>query len=142
MIEQAELSLSGLEGAKIVRLAGREAMNELSEMVVDVLFNDPDLDPATLIDQNAIVALGDEAGEVTHFHLVVLEASHRGHFRGDERYRVKLGPPAARLVHSRVSSAQRRRASASPLRHDLRAPISPSPSGHPNHTDRSHCIGR
>jgi type VI secretion system secreted protein VgrG len=97
VIEQAQLSLEGLEGAKIVRLKGREAMNELSEFVLEVLSADADLDPGSLVDQNAIVSLGDAAGEVTHFHLVVLEASHRGHFRGEDRYQVTLGPPPARL---------------------------------------------
>jgi len=97
MIDQAHLSLEGLEGAKIVRLSGREAMNELTELVLDVLSPDADLDPAGLVDQNAIVSLGDDAWETTRFHLVVLEASHRGHFRGEERYRVTLAPAAARL---------------------------------------------
>ena len=98
MIEQAQLSLAGLEGAKIVRLEGREAINELSRFVLEVLSPDGDIDPASLVDQNAIVSLADAAGEVTHFHLVVLEASHRGHFRGEDRYQITLGPPAARLA--------------------------------------------
>lgn len=98
MIEQAQISLAGLEGAKIVRLKGREAMNELSEFVLEVLSPDGDIDPASLVDENAVVSLGDAAGEVTHFHLVVLEASHRGHFRGEDRYQITVGPPAARLA--------------------------------------------
>lgn len=98
MIEQAQISLAGLDGAKIVRLRGREAINELSQFVLEVLSPDGDLDPASLVDQNAIVSLADAAGEVTHFHLVVLEASHRGHFRGEDRYQITLGPPAARLA--------------------------------------------
>lgn len=97
MINQAQLQLEGLEAAKVVRLAGREAMNELSEFVVDVLSADADLDPGTLVDRDATVALADAAGELTHFHLMVIEASHQGHFRGEERYRVTLAPPAARL---------------------------------------------
>jgi type VI secretion system secreted protein VgrG len=98
VINQAQLTLEGLEGAKVVRLAGREAMNELSAFVVDVLSADAELDPGSLVDKDATVALADAAGETTHFHLVVLEASHQGHFRGEARYQMKLGPPAARLA--------------------------------------------
>lgn len=98
MIEQAQLALEGLADAKIVRLKGREAMNELSEFVLEVLSADPDIDPGSLVDRNAVVAIGDAAGEVTHYHLVVLEAAHRGHFRGQDRYQLTLGPPAARLA--------------------------------------------
>jgi type VI secretion system secreted protein VgrG len=98
MMAQAHLSLEGLEGASIVRLAGRESMNELTEIVVDVLSDDAYLDPGSLIDRNALVSLADAAGETAHFHLVVLEASHQGHVRGRERYRVLLGPPLSRLA--------------------------------------------
>jgi type VI secretion system secreted protein VgrG len=98
VIEQAQLALEGLADAKIVRLKGREAMNELSEFVLEVLSADPDIDPGSLVDKNAVVAVGDAAGEITHHHLVVLEAAHRGHFRGEDRYQLKLGPPAARLA--------------------------------------------
>ena len=98
MIDQAALTLDGLDGAKIVRVSGREAMNELTELVVDVLSADADLDPSSLVDQNATLSLQDPAGEITHFHMIVVEASHRGRFRNEERYRVKLAPPVARLL--------------------------------------------
>ncbi|WP_437621383.1 type VI secretion system Vgr family protein [Sorangium sp. So ce1151] len=98
MMERAHLFLEGLDGAQIVRLAGREAINELTEFVVEVLSDDASLDPGSLIDRNAIVSLADEAGETTHFHLVVVEASHQGHLRGREHYRVTLRPPVARLA--------------------------------------------
>ena len=98
MIEQAQLALDGLEGATIARLTGREAMNELTSFVLDVLSDDAALDPGSLVDRDATVAVADAAGETTHFHLVVLQASHQGHFRGQERYRIALGPPVARLL--------------------------------------------
>jgi type VI secretion system secreted protein VgrG len=97
MINQAQLTLEGLEDATIVLLKGREAMNELTELTLDVLSSEDQLDPGSLVDRDAIVALADDVGETTHFHMVVLEASHLGHFRGEERYRITLGPPAARL---------------------------------------------
>lgn len=97
MIEQAQLSLAGLEGAQLVRLNGREAINELTEIVLDVLLDDAHLDTEGLIDQDAVVALADAAGSTTHFHLLVVEASYRGHFQGKERYTLTLGAPAARL---------------------------------------------
>lgn len=102
MIEQTHLALDGLEGAEIVRLSGREAMNELSRFSLEVLSADGGLDPGSLIDGDAVLSLADPAGEVTHFHLVVLEASHGGHFRGRERYRLVLAPAVARLAY-RVS---------------------------------------
>jgi len=104
VIDQAELRLDGLEGAEVVRLRGREAMNERSAFVVDVLHPDPRLDPAALVDRDAVLGLADMSGFTTTFHLVALEVSHRGHLRGKDRYRVALGPPAERLA-LRVSHA-------------------------------------
>lgn len=98
MITQAHLTLEGLEDAIIQRISGREAMNELSRFTVDVWSTDSGLDVEALIDENATVSFADPAGEITHFHLIVLEASHRGRFRERERYRVVLGPPFARLA--------------------------------------------
>lgn len=98
MIEQVRLSLEGLEGAKVVRLEGREAMNELSAFVLDVLSSDAAVDPGSLVDRDAILSVTDAAGETAHFYLVVLRVSHQGHFRGEERYRFALGPPLARLA--------------------------------------------
>ncbi|MEO7327478.1 MAG: contractile injection system protein, VgrG/Pvc8 family, partial [Minicystis sp.] len=97
MINQAGLVLEGLEGAKIVRVTGREAMNELGGFLVDVLAPDADLDPASLIDRGAILALAGAAGELTEHHLFVLGAAHQGHFRGEARARLTLAPLAARL---------------------------------------------
>lgn len=102
MIEQAQITLEGLERAQVLRLHGREAMNELSRFVVDVLSDDARLDPASLVDRDAIVALADSGGETTQFHLVVLEAAHCGSSRRGNRYRITLAPPVARL-HWRVN---------------------------------------
>ncbi|WP_437300247.1 type VI secretion system Vgr family protein [Sorangium sp. So ce426] len=104
MINQAELRLDGLEGAEIVRVRGREAMNELGAFVVDVLHPDPHIDPAALVDKDATLGLADGSGHTTTFHLIALEASHGGHFRGSDRYRITLGPAAERLA-LRVSHA-------------------------------------
>jgi type VI secretion system secreted protein VgrG len=97
VIHQAHLTLSGLEGAAVVRVVGREAMNELTSFVVDVRTPDATLDPATLVDANAILSFMDATGGVTHFHLLVRDASHEGSFRKEEIYRVNLVPLAARL---------------------------------------------
>ncbi|WP_437603085.1 type VI secretion system tip protein TssI/VgrG [Sorangium sp. So ce590] len=98
MINQAELQLEGLDGAEIVRVSGREAMNELGAFVVEALLPDPHLDTAALVDRDAILGLADASGFTTTFHLVALEASHEGHSRGKDRYRITLGPPAERLA--------------------------------------------
>jgi type VI secretion system secreted protein VgrG len=96
VIDQAHLTLDGLTDAKVVRLAGREAMNEIGRMVLDVLLAE-DVDVGDLVDKEAIVSIADAAGEVTHFQMIVLDASHLGRFRNEERYRVTLAPPLARL---------------------------------------------
>lgn len=98
MIEQAQIQLDGLEGAQVLSLHGREAINELSKFVLDVLSDDARIDPARLVDRDAIVAIADAGGETTHFHLAVLQASHCGSSRRGHRYRVTLGPPVARLL--------------------------------------------
>ncbi|MFO0551170.1 MAG: type VI secretion system tip protein TssI/VgrG [Polyangiaceae bacterium] len=96
-MDEAQLVLDGLDGATIVSVRGREAINELSEFTVDLLHPDPDLDVSGLVDKDAVLSLRDPAGAFAHLNLVVFEASHRGHFRGLERYRFTLRSPAARL---------------------------------------------
>ncbi len=97
MIEQAELGVRGLAGAEVVRVVGREAMNELSRFHVDVLTPSA-VDAAALVDQDALLSLADPAGQLAHFHLLVISAAHRGHFQGKERYALELAPPFARLL--------------------------------------------
>ena len=99
MIEQSLLVADGLEGAHVTRVKGREAMNELTEIAVDVLCPDAAIDPESLVDQSASLGIADAAGVTTTFHLVIREAAHLGHFRGEERLRLTLVPPVARLCH-------------------------------------------
>lgn len=96
MIEQATLSLDGLDGA-VTRVAGREAMNELSRFTVELLAPGP-VDTAALLDRDALLSLRDPAGETASFPLMVQRASHLGHFRGKERVVLELLPPFARLL--------------------------------------------
>lgn len=98
MSEQAHLSVEGLEHPAVVRILGREGINELSDFSVDVLCKDGQVDPATLMDRDAVLSVQDDAGEIAHFELVVLEASHRGRLRDRERYRLRLGAPMSRLM--------------------------------------------
>ena len=84
MIDQAHLALQGLENARITRVPGREAMNELSRFSVELLANEV-VDAAGLVDQDGVLSIRDPAGETAKFHLAVTRASHGGHFRGKER---------------------------------------------------------
>jgi type VI secretion system secreted protein VgrG len=99
MIEQAHLEVEGLAVVRIVRVAGREGINELTRLEVDVLSDDAHVDVAGLVDKNAIVSLADASGQIGTFHLIVLGASHGGRFRGAERYRVSVGPEVGRLLY-------------------------------------------
>jgi type VI secretion system VgrG family protein len=97
MIHQALLAVEGLEQAQIVRLEGREAMNELGGFTVDLLTEDARLDPARLVGKSATLGLAGMSGEQTRWHGIVLGAAHRGHVQGRERLRCTLGPIAASL---------------------------------------------
>ncbi len=99
MIEQALLVVDGLPDARVTRVRGREAMNALTEFAVEVLCPNAEIDADSLVDQNASLGIADSAGVTTSFHLVVREAAHLGHFRGEERLRLTLAPPEVRLCH-------------------------------------------
>jgi type VI secretion system secreted protein VgrG len=96
VIEQARLSLAGLDGA-VTRVAGREALNELSRFTVELLAPER-VDTESLLDRDALLALHDPAGETALLPLWIRRVSHLGHFRGKERYSLELLPPFARLL--------------------------------------------
>lgn len=98
MTAQAHLEVAGLNGATVALVHGREAMNELSRFEVELISKDWEVDIDALVDEQATLAIADEAGTLTHFHLVVLQARRAGHHRDDARYRLVLGPPQARLT--------------------------------------------
>jgi type VI secretion system secreted protein VgrG len=98
MTENVRLSLDGLDDATILRVVGREAMNELSELTVDVVSLHDDIDVGGLVQRSAGLLLEDAGGRTAQFDLAVVRAMRRGPFRGGQEYRIVLGSAVARLL--------------------------------------------
>ncbi|MBI4955274.1 MAG: type VI secretion system tip protein VgrG [Myxococcales bacterium] len=96
-MDQCILTCEALGAATVTRLAGREALSELSSFEVDVLSPDGAVDLEALLGSEAGLVLSD--GEAARpVPLVVARASWAGVARDGHRYRLGLAPKAHTLA--------------------------------------------
>jgi type VI secretion system secreted protein VgrG len=61
----------------LVRMEGREALSELYRFDLDLVSDDPDIDPEKIVNQPAVVAI-DRDDDVTLFHGIITQFEQRG----------------------------------------------------------------